>query len=878
MKFWRWVLLAVAVALLVVWSDSQTPAAPPGWTQSLDGTWQFLPDAAGALHASALPAAGWRPAVVPMSIQAQFPDLRDFAGTAWFQRQFPAPKLAPTERLLLHFGAVDYLATVWVNGTPVGGHEGGYTPFDLDITRALRPGENTVLVKVHDPRSKAAYAQIPHGKQNWYVQTTGMWQSVRLEAKPAAYLEWAHALTPGGRLAGFALQLAHPGKLPAGARARLTITAPDGSVATHSYPLARRTAQTLPLRLSGAPEHWSPAHPRLYSFRVALSNGDVKRGHFGLRTIAISNGEILLNGKRLYLRGALDQDFYPAGVYTPPSAAYELHEMRLAKALGLNLLRLHIKVPDPRYLNAADEAGVLIWYEIPNWDKLTPLSEARTRETLQEATARDWNHPALVLQSIINESWGANLKRAADRKWLLATSEWARRRLPDRLVVDNSACCSNFHIKSDLADFHNYNSLPDHAAAWDAWVKAFAARPKWLYSPYGDAQPEGKNGLAPLVVSEFGNWGLPPLPAERPWWFTRGSAHLTRPAGVRARMRPSGVARVFGNYATLAQATETHEWHALRHEIESIRRQASIQGYVITEFTDVNWENNGLLTMWRQPKNFHAKLAALQQSVIVMAKPDRHDYAPGGTARIALYVSNESPAAIRGARLELDGRTWRLPALPSGTVLKAAEAQAPITLRATGRQELRMRLTAADGTLLDARTRSLAVIAPAAPVPSGVTVARTWAAAAQAAENGGEVLLEATAPMALPRGLQVEARKGNLGGDWISNFNWIDTRGPAFAPLAALGPMLGPASSAITPNDLIAGVPAADSADVLGGFFLGFVHQARATVLQARHGRGKIVITTLDLADAASDPFAAAVRAALLRYLASPACKPGLSL
>ncbi len=876
MKIWRWVLLAAVVALLAIWSDSQTAVAP-GWSATLDGTWQFLPDAAGRQRSSALPQAGWRAATVPLSIQAQFADLRDFAGTAWFRRQFPAPVLAQGERLLLHFGAVDYQATVWVNGTAVGGHEGGYTPFDLDITRALRPGQNTVLVKVHDPRSKAAYAQIPHGKQDWYVQTTGMWQSVRLEAKPAAYLEWAHALTPGGRLAGFALRLAHADELPAGARARVTVTAPDGGVTRKSFALTPQTTQALALGLSGAPQMWSPAHPRLYRFRIALTNGDALAGRFGLRTIAVKNGEILLNGKRLYLRGALDQDFYPEGVYTPPSAAYELREMRLAKMLGLNLLRLHIKVPDPRYLDAADEAGVLIWYEIPNWDALTPLSEARAKETLREATARDWNHPSLVLQSIINESWGADLKQAADRKWLLATSEWARRLLPDRLVVDNSACCSNFHIKSDLADFHNYNSLPDHAAAWDAWVKAFAARPKWLYSPYGDAQPEGKNGLAPLVVSEFGNWGLPMLPAVRPWWFTRGSAHLTRPAGVRARMRAAGVAQVFGSYAGLAQATETHEWHALRHEIESIRMQPAIQGYVITEFTDVNWENNGLLTMWRQPKNFHAKLAALQKGVIVIAKPARHDYAPGATAQVALYVSNELPATLQGAHLELDGQRWALPAIASGAVVRAADAAVPIELEGTGRQPMRMRLTAANGTVLDARLRQLTVIRAGDAAPPGVTIAHSWAQAAQAAEEGGEVLLEAAAPMALPRGLSVVARKGNLGGDWISNFDWLDTNGPAFAPLAELGPMLGPASSAITPHNLIAGVPAADSGDVLGGFFLGFVHQARATVLQARRGRGKIVITTLDLSST-TDPFAAAVRAALLRYLASPACKPGLSL
>ena len=121
----------------------------------------------------------------------------------------------------------------------------------------------------------------------------------------------------------------------------------------------------------------------------------------------------ILNGKPIYLRGALDQDFFPDTIYTPPSLDYLRDEMRKAKALGLNLLRCHIKVPDPRYLEAADEIGMLVWYEIPNWDKLTADSERRAMETLHGMVERDANHPSIVIVSIINESWGANLKEAA---------------------------------------------------------------------------------------------------------------------------------------------------------------------------------------------------------------------------------------------------------------------------------------------------------------------------------------------------------------------------------------------------------------------------------------------------------------------------------
>ena len=182
--------------------------------------------------------------------------------------------------------------------------------------------------------------------------------------------------------------------------------------------------------------------------------------------------------------------------------------MRKAKALGLNLLRCHIKVPDPRYLEAADETGMLIWYEIPNWDKLTANSERRAMETLHGMVERDANHPSIVIVSIINESWGANLKEAPDRAWLKAAYQQAKTFVP-WLVVDNSACCDNFHLATDIADFHQYAAIPDYASNFDRLVDDQAQRPGWLFSPYGDAAPKGDE---PLMLSEFGNWGLPQRP------------------------------------------------------------------------------------------------------------------------------------------------------------------------------------------------------------------------------------------------------------------------------------------------------------------------------------------------------------------------------
>ena len=179
-------------------------------------------------------------------------------------------------------------------------------------------------------------------------------------------------------------------------------------------------------------------------------------------------------------------------------------------------------------------------------------------------------------------------QRAGLAAWFDAAK---RRRRRSGGSVDNSACCDNFHVKSDIDDFHQYLDS-DNAASWDKWVADFASRPKWSFSPHGDAV---RTGQEPLVVSEFGNWGLPELPDPLPWWFPRdfdGRA-ITRPAGLYDRFKGFGFDRLFPDYKALAHEAEWRQFQSLQHEIEEIRRQGAIRGYVITEFTDINWKPTG---------------------------------------------------------------------------------------------------------------------------------------------------------------------------------------------------------------------------------------------------------------------------------------------
>lgn len=919
------------------------PRPPASFRRSLDGTWRLLPDQAERYTAADLPATGWRAVKVPLAIQAQFPDLRDFRGAAWYRLDLgPIARPADAGRVLIHFGAVDYQADIYCNGRRVGGHVGGYTPFLVDITAALtpsRPGaHNWLLVRIADPPGPPAdfaanYAQIPHGKQSWYAQTSGLWQSVALEFRPASHLAFAHAITAptptGAILRGFDLALAHPAELPAGASVRITVIPPDGGPPlTRAAPLRAVAAQFISFPITDG-ELWSPAAPRLYRFTVALSNGDRLSDEFGLRSITTRGGHLYLNGRLLYLRGALDQSFYPGAVYTPPSLAFLKREMLLARSLGLNILRCHIKVPDPRYLRAADETGMLVWYEIPSWDKPSPASFARAKATLAAMIRRDWNHPAIILQTLDNESWGVDLRRPDQRAWLLGLEKWAKQRLPQRLIVDNSPCCSNFHLRSDLADFHNYNSMPDHAAAWNHFVEEFSRRPKWLFSPYGDAETTGRE---PLVLSEFGNWGLPILPGRRPgarmWWFSRSfnGNPITVPAGVTDRMAAAGLGRVFPSYNALARATQRHQWESLRTEIQSLRRRPTISGYIITELSDTNWETNGLLTYSRRPKLFGARLAALQQPVVILARCDRSDYQPGEQARLDVAVSNETARRLAGVEARVNGRPVARFSAPAGGVVELGDVLVPIRVSSrraeAGRQVVRLELLDARGRVLDRRQIPLAVVAKVAPAALDVTIASTlastlgdaraalatdfpassssasnlpvsnqraqvlitdrWDAPAQAfaAAGGAVVVLPAARSESETIGpLRVIPRSGDLSGDWITNFNWLDTSRPPARFLRGLGPLLGAAAAAIIPQRLLAGWPASARADVLGGFFLGWVHDAYPVLVQARAGRGRLVVTTLPLARAyGRDPLATTLLRSIIAYAASPACAPRYSL
>ncbi len=430
--------------------------------------WQFLADPSGVFTVAALPADGWRSAVANRSWNAQFEDLRDYFGVAWYKTTVEIPPAARKGHLLVRFGAVDHYAEVFVNGTKVGTHEGAYTPFTVDITDHSRPGANELVVRVIDPPPTPPggsprfpdmpYEELPRGKQNWYIQNGGLWQPVTLEIRAAQYVERVQvtAKTSGAFEVGVEIAGSPLGRA---ATLKTVVRGPDGKIAAS---LADTRVSTVgKVAVAGtiaSPRLWSPQDPALYTVEVSLAGSSPDRAvaRFGFREFTARDGQFFLNGQLFYMRGALDQDFYADSIYSTPDKAFVVDMMRKGRSLGLNVLRCHIKVCDPTYLEAADEVGMLVWYEVPSWDRWTPGSVARGRKTFDDMVARDWNHPSIVIQSLINEAWGIDMTKADQRAGLRQWFDDAKARVAPlgRLIVDNSPCCENFHLKSDIDDYH----------------------------------------------------------------------------------------------------------------------------------------------------------------------------------------------------------------------------------------------------------------------------------------------------------------------------------------------------------------------------------------------------------------------------------------
>jgi hypothetical protein len=891
---------------------------------SLDGTWNFWADPANLYDQAGLNLEEAIKIRVPSPWQSQAPELRYYSGAAWYQRDIDISTDFTAGRIIyLGIDASDYCTEVWLNGQKVGKNEGGYLPFELDVTSAVKEGINSLVIRVDDP--PGIFPEIPHGKQSWYGPLSGLWQSVWIESRAPRHIRSINVYPDlNNQIVTAQVELFGSPNGPCIVRAR--IIAPSGEVVRVGQVPApfRGTRANLTIAVPD-PTPWSLDHPHLYQIEVAIENGhaiDAVSKKFGFRTIETSQGKLFLNGEPVYLRGALDQDYYLESICTSPDDNFLEDQIKKAKELGFNCLRCHIKVADPRYYDAADRLGMLIWTELPNWSTLTESSRLRGRETLKGILERDGHHPSIIIWTIINEDWGTELVDSqSDRIWLKETYRWLKALDPSRLVVDNSACEPNFHIQTDIEDYHFYRAIPDHRREWDAFVEAFACRADFTFSPGSE---KVRSGQEPLIVSEFGNWGLPDVALLKdeqghdPWWFETGfdwSEGVVFPQGVLNRFNNLGLKQIFGSWQDFAAATQWQQYQALKYQIESMRRRCEIAGYVVTELTDVHWECNGLLDMQRNPRVFHHLFRTINADTVIIPDWERVTYRTGEEVCVGLIVSHAAGADCEGSRL-----SWRvsqdrgiaaaegcipLPPLKVGAVNHVGTANFAVppvetpsvwTLKmemvsqdekvlATNHMELffhpPVRLSenlplvySSDSALSSGLAACGMPIANSRDQAQVVVTGRVDDDQLAYLQSGGRLLVLADLMGAegtvLP-GVKLAAREDTpWDGDWASTFAWLDRRSH-YAALPG-GPLIDHSFDNLIPDYVLTGFRDWEfPALVRSGIVVGWVHKPAALIGERWYGKGKAVITTfrLEPRHLSQDPTASQLLVSLIQHAAA---------
>lgn len=518
--------------------------------QNLNGMWDYAITSAAASQPSSFDGR----ILVPFPLESALsgvkrllqPDQR-----LWYRRSFQITPAAG-EKVLLHFGAVDWQAQVFINGKEAGAHTGGYTAFTLDITPVLKTGENVLMLKVYDPSDKGIG---PHGKQVlnpadiYYTPSSGIWQTVWLERVPADYIS-DFDMVPDIDKGVLHLTV----NAPAGYEVT-AIAQKDGNAVAESK---GKTKAPLQLKLNN-PELWSPGHPFLYDLTIRLRKGnkvvDEVKSYFGMRKIAVAKDEkgvdrIFLNNKPYFNLGTLDQGFWPDGLYTAPTDEALAFDIRAIRGMGFNTIRKHIKVEPDRWYYWADKLGILVWQDMvsPN-HHLPEGAKAAFEQQCRETIAQLRNHPCVTTWVLFNEKWGQ-----FDQQRL---TEWIKRTDPSRLVNGHSgeflyvndrlrSPSPNAYVGADMTDVHSYPN------------------------PMNAIRMPGKA----RVLGEFGGIGV--FIPEHQWNTSSAWGYIQeKPGALKAK------------YAVMNQ------------HLQLLQRQG-LSASIYTQPFDVEGEQNGLLTYDRE--------------------------------------------------------------------------------------------------------------------------------------------------------------------------------------------------------------------------------------------------------------------------------------
>ncbi|MEO7495400.1 MAG: glycoside hydrolase family 2 TIM barrel-domain containing protein [Massilia sp.] len=606
---------------------------------SLNGKWKFMFDDE---RRYGLPdgEAEWTHEIeVPFAPETELSGIGDtgFHKVCWYERNFHVmPAVGHT---ILHFGAVDYKARVWVNRHLVAEHEGGHTPFAIDISSALDlSGEQLVTVLVEDdphdlakPRGKQDWLLEPHSI--WYPRTTGIWQSVWVEQVASTFIQTLR-WTPIFETYEIGCEIIATGDILEDLFVEVKIWHGALLLADDHYKLVGNEAtRKIALSDPGIDDSrnellWSPERPTLLDAEVTLhSRGkvlDKLRSYTALRSVAINRDRFMLNGRAYPLRLVLDQGYWPKSLMTAPSDAALRRDVELAKAMGFNGVRKHQKIEDPRYLYWADKLGLLVWEEMPSAYRFSPKAITRMVREWTEAIERDYSHPCIIVWVAFNESWGVpNLTLTqAHRNAVEALYHLTRTLDATRPVIGNDGWEAS---ATDILGIHDYDCDAERLGARYAVTDP-------VRTLFDQRRPGGRiltlDGFPhrgqPIVLTEFGGIAFD----------DKADAAAATPSAPDTPPETGKRAITWG----YSRAYNADSFFALyRSLLTVVNSTFMFSGFCYTQFTDTFQEANGLLRADRTPKIPLDQIYAATTNV-------RHE------------KDEEEPGS---------GRNWEIPATPT---------------------------------------------------------------------------------------------------------------------------------------------------------------------------------------------------------------------
>ncbi len=520
-----------------------------------------------------------RTIIVPYTYLCELSGIHEseFHDVVWYQKEFSFDDFSLKDRIILHFGAVDYEADVWVNGRHMIHHVGGSVPFQTDISDVItKEGSNTITVRARD---YSFDLELPRGKQYWkpqsesifYTRTVGIWQTVWIESVSRNYIESARIHSDlDGKLAEMDFQLC--GRDDKYLEVEISLdgrTLISDRIKVLNDSVKRKFCLNEEITLDWNIQEswtWSPENPVLFDVKLTVFKEgkeepeDFVRTYFAFRKISIENGKLMLNNRPYYMKMVLDQGYWPQSLLTAPTDDYFVKDILSCKRMGFNGARKHQKVEDPRYLYWADKLGFLVWGESASAYVYSQRYVERATSEWLQILWRDYNHPCIVAWVPLNESWGVLeiMNQAQQQAHSLSLYYMIKSLDQTRLVISNDGWQ---HTKSDIVTIHDYES------SREVLEERYASLDKILTSTPGErtifAQGFRYKG-EPIIISEFGGIA-----------FNKGTE------------------KGWGYSSSTDEEDFIDRYQAV---VSAVMESPCVQGFVYTQLTDIENEINGLLT------------------------------------------------------------------------------------------------------------------------------------------------------------------------------------------------------------------------------------------------------------------------------------------